>query len=265
LQLKSAARIQRSPSASLGENMNTLLRNTRGYRLIIPALLVLLGSPAQANELSFITIDVAPWAYVNPETGTAEGAFIEIVKEIEKRTQQKIKVTITPFARVDRELESGTHDCTILVPRSEEVVIRGDVVSFHPIGFIARKGVHIKQYDDIKNLKLSVIRGGSLNPEFDNDETLQKEYDTDYLMGLHKVARGRSDVIVGAIPTLQFLLEQEGLQEQFEKPFPIIEFPLVFQCSRKSKHLDQMTRLNSILGDIKTDGTLEKIRARYYF
>lgn len=245
--------------------MNPLLRHTHGCRFIISVLLAFLGCSTQADELSFITIDAAPWAYINPESGATEGAFIEIIKEVEKRTAQKIKVTITPFARVDRELEAGTHDCTILVPLAEEVVISGDVVSFHPIGFIARKGIFIKQYDDIKNLQLSVIRGAAINPEFDNDETLQKEYDTDYLMGLRKVARGRLDAIVGAIPTLQFLLEKEGLQGKFEKPFPIVEIPLVFQCSRKSKNLDQMARINSVLADIKADGTLEKIRQRYYF
>jgi polar amino acid transport system substrate-binding protein len=234
-------------------------------QLLTYFVLSLASVSASAADLSFITIDVAPWASTNPESGEHEGAFIEIVKEVEKRTRKKINVAITPFARVDRELESGAHDCTILVPRSDELVIKGDVVSYHPIGFIARKGVIISSYDDIKKLKLSVTRGATLNPEFDNDETLQKEYDTDYLIGLRKVARGRLDAIVGAIPTLQFLAEQEGLQDDLEKPFPMMEIPLVFQCSKKSDNLDQMPAINEALMTIKTDGTLEKIRARYYF
>lgn len=219
----------------------------------------------RADPLSFITIDVAPWAFTNVETHAAEGAFAEIVKEVEKRTELNINITITPFARVDRELESGSHDCTILVPRSDDIVVKGDVVSFHPIGFIPRKGLQISDYKDVKSLRLSVIRGGSLNPEFDNDETLMKEYDTDYLIGLRKVARGRLDAIVGAIPTLQFLAEQEGLDKELGTPFAVVEIPLVFQCSKKSSNLHLMTKINQVLMDIKTDGTLEKIRSRYYF
>src|SRR5690606_40420794 len=101
-----------------------------------------------------------------------EGAFVEIIKEVERRIQQPINVTITPFARVDRQLDSGEHDCTILVPLSEKQIIQGDIVSYHPIGFIARKGVVINQYDDIKNLRISVIRGAAISPEFDSDQTL---------------------------------------------------------------------------------------------
>lgn len=234
-------------------------------RLLL-VLFLLTGSwGVQANDLSFITIEVAPWASTNPDSGIKEGAFIEIMKEVEKRIQRKISVTITPFARVDRELESGAHDCTILVPRPDELVEKGDVVSYHPIGFIARKGVIVSSYDDIKSLKLSVIRGASLTPEFDNDETLHKEYDTDYLIGLRKVARGRLDAIVGAIPTLLYLIEQEGLSAEFETPLPVLEIPLIFQCSRKSDNLELMPQINKVLGEIKADGTLEKIRARYYF
>jgi polar amino acid transport system substrate-binding protein len=220
---------------------------------------------APSRELAFITIDVAPWAYNDPDTGENEGAFVEIIKEVERRIQQPINVTITPFARVDRQLDSGEHDCTILVPLSEKQIIQGDIVSYHPIGFIARKGVVINQYDDIKNLRISVIRGAAISPEFDSDQTLIKEFDTDYVMGLRKVARGRLDVIVGAIPTLQYLIEEESLQQQFEEPFAVTEIPLVFQCSRKSPNLDQMDRINAVLLEIKSDGTLEQIRSRYYF
>lgn len=228
-------------------------------------LLSLTSLATSATELSFITIDVAPWASINPDTSEQEGAFVEIIKEVEKRTQKKINITLTPFARVDRELESGAHDCTILVARPDELVIKGDIVSYHPIGFIARKGIIINSYEDIRPLKLSVTRGASLTPEFDQDDSLQKEYDTDYLIGLRKVARGRLDAIVGAIPTLQFLAKQEDLQDDLEKPFPVVEVPLIFQCSKKSSNLAQMPTINSALMKIKADGTLEKIRARYYF
>jgi polar amino acid transport system substrate-binding protein len=221
--------------------------------------------PTAAKELAFITIDVAPWAYTNPATGENEGAFVEIIKEVERRIHQPVNITITPFARVDRQLDSGEHDCTILVPLSEQQVIQGDIVSYHPIGFIARKGVQINHYDDIKDLRISVIRGAAISPVFDNDETLKKEFDTDYVMGLRKVARGRLDAIVGAIPTLQYLIEEENLQHQFEEPFAVTEIPLVFQCSRKSTNLDQMDKINAALLEIKSDGTLEKIRSRYYF
>lgn len=220
---------------------------------------------AAEDTFSFISLDVAPWASRNPVTGENEGAFVEIVKEVEKRLQKEVEITITPLARVERELQAGTRDCTILISLPDELVVKGSVVATHGIGFIARKGVHIREYNDIKPLKLSVIRGGLVNDEFDNDENLHKEFDTDYLMGLRKVARGRLDAIVGAIPTLQYLAEQEGLSDSLEAPFPVLEVPLVFQCSRNSPNLDQMEAIDKILTSIREDGTLEKIQEKYHF
>lgn len=239
----------------------------RGLATVFSAWMISLTAPVYAAEeaLSFISLDVAPWASTNATTGEDEGAFVEIVREVEKRLQKKVSITITPLARVERELQAGTQDCTILVPLPDELVVKGDTVAYHGLGMLSRKGVKIRDYDDLKSLKLSVIRGGILGHKFDTDESLHKEYDTDYLMGLRKVARGRLDAMVGAIPTLQYLAQQEGLQDMFEEPFLLINTPLVFQCSRNSKRLDQMEKINAILETIKTDGTLEKIQQRHHF
>lgn len=235
------------------------------FRKCIFILAVGFSSSCIAKDLSFITIDVAPWASINTESGKMEGAFIEIVNEISKRIDRKISISITPFARVDRELETGLHDCTILVPRPDSLVVKGDVVSYHPIGIIPRKGITVDSYEDIHKLKLSVTRGATLTPEFDNDTKLHKEYDTDYLMGLRKVARGRLDAIVGAIPTLIYLAEQEGIANELGKPYPVIEVPLLFQCSKNSSNLDIIPLVNKAIADIKREGVLADIQSRYYF
>lgn len=242
-------------------DITRLLKKTALASLITLAAV----SSASASGLSFISLDVAPWASINPQTGENEGAFVEIVRELERRLDEQLEITVTPLARVERELMAGTSDCTILIPLPDELVVKGDVVASHDIGFMSRKGVPITRYEDLKSLKISVIRGGVTHTEFDHDESLHKEFDTDYLMGLRKVARGRLDAIVGAIPTLQHLVRQESLEHLFEEPFTMMEIPLYFQCSRQSPNLDQMAKVNRILMDIKADGTLEKIRKQFHF
>ena len=151
------------------------------YRHLLGALLTVFAMHSAADtpdKLSFITIDVAPWASIN-EAGKMEGAFIELVNEISQRINRDISITITPFARVDRELEIGSHDCTILVPRPDTLVVKGDVISYHPMGVIPRNGIEIAEYEDIQALKLSVIRGATMTPRFDEDTKIYKEYDTD--------------------------------------------------------------------------------------
>lgn len=234
---------------------------------LLGLLITILASHCMADtsrKISFITIDVAPWAYVN-KAGEMEGAFIELIREIGHRINRDISITITPFARVDRELETGSHDCTILVPRPEKLVVKGDVISFHAMGVIPRKGIEIKQYEDIQPLHLSVIRGATMTPRFDEDTTIYKEYDTDYLIGLRKIARGRLDGIVGAIPTLLYLAEQEGVDDQLGKPFALTEIPLMFQCSKNSPDLEIMPHINQAIADMKEEGVVKRIQSRYYF
>ncbi|MDO6748389.1 substrate-binding periplasmic protein [Gilvimarinus sp. 1_MG-2023] len=222
-------------------------------------------TPAQvlAASLNFISIDVEPWA--TEKNGEMSGGFIELVKEISARTGYSIDISLTPFARVDRELETGGHDCTILIPRSEETVVPGELVSYHEMGLIARPGVEINSYEDLTGLKISLIRGSSITTRFDSDQSLNKVYDTDYLIALRKLARGRIDAIAGAIPTVRYLAVHNRLSAAIGETLALADIPLIFQCSRKSSQLPQMEKINQAIRAMKQDGTIEKIRQQYYF
>jgi polar amino acid transport system substrate-binding protein len=222
------------------------------------------GAKINQSVIKFITIDVAPWASVEAETGQMVGAFPELVEAIAQRTGLNISIALTPFARVDRELESGDHDCTILIPRDEQVVVFGETVSYHAIGLIARQGVTLRKYEDLAGKNISVLRGASIEPRFDGDESLNKQFDTDYAIALRKMQRQRVDAIAGAIPTIQFIAEQEGNADQLGDILQLAEVPLAFQCSRKSAQLDKMQAINQAIRTIKTDGTLDDNQQRHY-
>src|SRR5690625_6493264 len=77
----------------------------------------------------------------------------------------------------------------MLVPRPDTLVVTGELVFNHSLGAIARKDLPLNTYEDLRELRISVLRGGSLNERFDTDDTLTKELDTDYIIGLRKMAR----------------------------------------------------------------------------
>src|SRR5690625_4331444 len=160
--------------------------------LIYP--LPLSATQSVVATLKFITIDVAPWAALDPHGQEIDGAYFDIVHELQTRTGYQIQTSVTPFARVDRELESGYQDCTMLVPRPDTLVVTGELVFNHSLGAIARKDLPLNTYEDLRELRISVLRGGSLNERFDTDDTLTKELDTDYIIGLRKMARGRTEI-----------------------------------------------------------------------
>ncbi|WP_049723218.1 substrate-binding periplasmic protein [Gilvimarinus polysaccharolyticus] len=231
----------------------------------LAALLVLLptlgnADPSPKPALKIVTIAAPPWASRSVESNELEGAFVDIVKALEERTDYQFEMTITPFARAGREIERGTQDCTILAPLNSEKVVTGELTFPHPLGAIPRKGVSLSRYEDLNDLRISVLRGGSLSERFDADSELEKVFDTDYATGLRKVARGRVDVVVGAIPTLLYIARLEGITESLGEPLVLRNIPLVFQCSKLSTHLDAMPVINQALRDMHNEGVFNTIQ-----
>lgn len=247
----------------------------RPITLTLSGVALLLALPTAADQsipdeppetpLKFITIDVAPWASNNPETGQKEGAFVAIVDALSELTGLTIETTLTPFARVDRELEAGTHDCTILVPRDESIVIHGELVADHDVGILSHKDNPIDDYADLQGTTISLLRGSAISPEFDQDEAINKVYDTDYLIALRKLDRQRVAGVAGAIPTLKFLANQNGLGDMLAPALKLTDIPLVFQCSRQSTQLALMPSLNAAIETLKQSGRLEEITDLYHF
>lgn len=225
------------------------------------------AASAAERSLKFITIDVAPWASIDPKTGKPWGVFPAVVEEIAKRTGAKITYTLHPFSRIDRELETGGQDCTIIVWSDERarIVQRGELISDHPMGVIARKGVRLKKYDDLNGLTVSVLRGLSVDPRFDADKSVRRDYDDDYAQGLRKIAHGRLDAIAGAIPTIQFVAKQDGQEQHLGDVLTINTIPLVLQCAKKSPNIGFMPKLDQAIRDMRDDGTLKRILDENFF
>ncbi len=247
----------------------------RAVNPLLSGVTLLLALPSVADQsvtdeppeipLKFITIDVAPWASINPETGQKEGAFVAIVDALSELTGLTIETTLTPFARVDRELEAGTHDCTILVPRDESIVIHGELVAQHDVGVLSHKDNPIEDYGDLQGKTITLLRGSAISPEFDQDGNIDKVYDTDYLIALRKLDRQRVAGVAGAIPTLNFLAKKNGLADMLAPTLKLTDIPLIFQCSRQSAHLALMPLLNNAINTLKQTGQMEAITDQYHF
>ena len=224
-------------------------------------------SPARAAEMTFTTIDVAPWASLDPASQEPVGFFPAVVHEIERRTGFTIHLALHPFVRIDHDMESGEQDCTTIIWNDYrgQFVERGELVSTHIIGVIARKSVKLKVYDDLKPLRISVLRGLQLDPRFDADASLQKEFDADYVTGINKIVHGRLDAIVGALATIHYLAVHDGVDQFLGDTLYLGEVPLMLQCSKKSKNLPLMPEINKAIKSMQEDGTIERLKRENYF
>lgn len=235
------------------------------HRGLVAALALTLGATAApARELRFITIEAAPWA---SRVDAPEGAFPDLVREIERRTGHVLSMSLQSFPRVERDLETGQADCTILMWRPERarVVERGETVYHMPFGVVARRGVKLESYEDLAPLTVSVVRGLTIVPRFDADAALRKDYDKDYASGVRKVVHGRLDAVAGALPTILHLARAEGMGDALGDRLVLSTVPLALQCSRRSPNLDAMAELNGALRAMAADGSLGRILERNHY
>lgn len=235
---------------------------------LVLLMLCLPFAAAKARDLRFITIDAAPWASLDPATQKPVGVFPAVMAEFQRRTGHSIAIALHPFARIDRELETGAQDCTIIVwnDQRNSIVQKGELLAQHAVGIIAAKGVALNGPDSLPHLKgISVLRGLTLGGGFDNDLRLRKEYDTDYQTGLRKLVHGRVEAVAGAMPTIRYLAAQMGLQAALGDQLLLSQMDLVLQCSLKSPHLNVMDEFNQAIRAMRDDGTLEAIFRNNYF
>lgn len=227
---------------------------------------VLMAPAVAAAELRFISLEAAPWASLDA-AGRPTGAFAAIAAEIGRRTGDRIIPTLHSFARIDRELEAGSQDCTIILwsDARTRIVERGEAIYPMPFGIIARKGVPLVSYDDLRPLTISVVRNLAIETRFDTDETLRKDFDKDYVIGLHKIAHGRLDAIAGALPTIRYIAGNLGLAHHLGPQLALATIPLTLQCAKASPNLAAMPRLNEAVRAMRADGTLARLLADNHY
>lgn len=238
--------------------------NSVKRRLLLVIMLVI-PTYVYSAELKFITLEVTPWAYPGRDENKYLGIFPDLVKELKGRTGHDIAITLTPYARIDHELETGRQDCTMLIreKKRENIIFLGELIFNHAMGIVAHKSFPLKDYKDLYGLKISVLRALSITEQFTNDSLLRKEFDTDYEMGLRKIKHGRLNAIAGAIPTIQYLAKKNGLSDLLGEPLQLSLEPIYLQCSKNSKNLQYIDSINRAIREIKKDGVLDAIIDKY--
>lgn len=225
--------------------------------------LTMLALPASAAEIRFVSIDAAPWAYYDAHD-RPHGAFPEIVAELERRSGHTLPVTLQTFARIERDLELGMQDCTIILwsDGRAHLVDMGETIYPMPFGVLARQGVTLKTYDDLLSLTISAVRGVAFDKRFEADQRIKRDIDKDYGQSLQKLAHARVDAVSGAIPTILFQAGKAGLTEQIGDILELSRIPLALQCSKTSPQRMEMESLGGVIRAMKADGTLSRILAR---
>jgi len=243
---------------------------------LLTALFLLSASAmplAWAAEFKVDLIQLDPWAKQNPDAGLRAsepvvGIIPDLLREFERRSGHTTRQSLTPYARVERDLQQGEIDFSIMAwsDTRSSYAKRGTALVALEFGVMARQGISIKRYDDLKNIVTAAPRGLKVDPRFDSDTAVPKELVRDYTQAIRMaVADRKAKAVAGGLASLNHLIQQFGLAGEFGDVLVLNTSYLTVAFSKQSKQLTSEAQVNAVFKAMVDDGTAKRIFERWMF
>lgn len=228
---------------------------------------------ARAAEFKVDLIQLDPWAKPNPDAALKAktpliGIIVDMLHEFERRSGHSTVQSLTPYARVERDLQQGDTDFSIMAwsDTRSSYARRGTALVPLEFGVIARQGISIKRYDDLKSIVTAAPRGLKVDPRFDSDAGVPKELVRDYTQAIRiAVADRKAKAVAGGLASLNHLIQQFGLAADFGDVLVLNTSDLTVVFSKQSKLLTSEAQVNAVFKTMVDDGTSKRIFERWMF
>jgi polar amino acid transport system substrate-binding protein len=228
----------------------------------LAVIATLSANAVQALELKVDMIQLDPWTIPDPANpGQFTGLVPDVMKELEKRTGHKIVGKMTPYGRVESDLQEGVIDFSFMAWGPQRAAWANKGVAAFPLqfGVWGVKGVILKSYADLKGVKISVTRGLKVDPTFDQDGTLDKAMDLDYTTGVKKAAAGQIQAVAGSLSTIGHIVASMGVRDKFGDFLVLKTTDATVSWSKKAPSPAAEGAVNEAIGKMVQDGTMQKI------
>lgn len=240
-------------------------------------------APLQAPAAEPCTLRVgwepyAPFTFAD-EKGEATGADIDLIAAIAEEIDCAIVPVKLPWARIVKEVEQGTLDVstsTSRTPEREQWALFSNPYRETEIAIYVRRGeaprFALRELADIpeQQLRLGVIvdyyYGEALaEAAADPDFAAWIDGAPDYQTNIRKLVSGRIDgFLVEDVAVIEAELARMGLSERVERyPLRIPGEKLHFMFSRKTVEPDLVAQVDAIIAQMRSDGRLDAITAKY--
>ncbi len=238
--------------------------NSTVMSFVCAALVSSVPLASRAAEVTVDYIQLEPWAMENPDASSPDklvGILPDLMKEFSKRSGLSVKPQLTPYARVEKDLQDGACDFSILIWSDSRAgfAAKGTGVFDVESGVRAATGVPLKSYDDLKGLTISVTRALKLDARFDADAALKKDLDLDYTTGIRKVAGGRVQAVAGALGPVNYIIKKLGVTDKFADTLVLAKAKMYVHYSKKTTHPELETKVNEVLAGMVQDGTAKRL------
>ena len=248
-------------------NLTTFKRFDYVFCLSIIGLSCQLNAATHEGCLDFHVIQSEPVGFIN-EDGLPTGIHWEYLEAIKKHSGLCIHISLYPYARIWESIKNGKHDGGIIFKsdnRSELVEYVAKIQNT-PTVVIPLKGIKLKDYSDLKNLKIGNLRGAHLNRKFDNDKNLNIVGLSNYEQQTKMINLKRLDAVAGNIYVLTYQLKKYGVLSKvdLDNQLYLGEKEQWLQLSSKSAHMDKLPILRKSINELKSDGVFRDILLKYY-
>lgn len=255
-----------------GEKIVTAARSV----LVSLILIACIGAASFAEERQ---VRVAgdpypPWAEGEAVSKPTGGIAVEIVEELFRRMNFETRVLIYPFKRGLERIKQGEEDVILMVSRSKE---REEYMLFtapiRHVKFVFYYSSDLENFDwnawrDLQPYNIGSVTGYNIGEDWKNAITKYdlkvEEVKTD-VFNIEKLLLGRLDVIVTDHEVMQRIIEEnpkyQGRVKWHEKP--VFESVNNLGISRKSFLAPFLPKINTVLQEMKDDGTFDRIFCKY--
>ncbi len=225
--------------------------------------------PINASEhiIKIGTIALAPYGMQAGDN--LSGAYYEMANLIVNNAGYASNNTITPYARVRREIQYGNIDLTIMYQDSRMHRYVNYIASLpsKPIVIISLQGKSFKKIADLSGKTILHLRDGIYYGAIDDDKTITKYEVNSHILGIKMLIAGRADAMLGTLQTFQSAIleieKKENIKVLLSEPLIIdIRTPWI-QTSRDSSSYLDIEKLKKSFLQLEAKDVFNTLNTRY--
>lgn len=223
------------------------------------------------QNITIVTEDFPPYNY--KENGVLKGVSTEVVLAVLKEINLTATIEIYPWARAYQLAQTKKNHLIYSIgkiPEREKM--------FHWVGSIAayrtslyklksRTDIKIESLNDAKQYSIGCSIADVITIYLQSKGFFLLEQVSGDTLNLHKLLRGRTDLIAYDEASFNFKIQQEGLdRSRYERVFRIKELSNeLYLAFSKSSDIELVRSFRKGLQAIKDNGSYLKIQQKYFF
>jgi polar amino acid transport system substrate-binding protein len=194
-----------------------------------------------------------------------KGVFIELTREIIKRTGEKFEIAVYPPNRTVGGFHAGEIDAffpALDVLIQKEVAPSSEIYVKRDFGFVAKDQPAIGSLEDLKGKTIGITQGYPYSPDIVKNPDLKLIEAQSDEINVKNLVNGRIDVFIVEEKTGLKAVEKAGAEGvHYDKDSPLSEQKVyyAFQNDQGGKALAD--KFSTALEAMKADGTFAKIMA----